>query len=47
KTPIRIAKEGTARPAASPARALGQKIANAFGTGSSTPSSKDADWTEF
>jgi len=46
--PIRVAKEGTARPAASPARALGQKIANAFGAGSSTPSSSpDADWTEF
>ncbi len=31
--PIRVAREGTARPAASPARALGQKIANAFGAG--------------
>ncbi|MDC9832115.1 methyl-accepting chemotaxis protein [Rhizobium binxianense] len=45
--PIRVAKEGTARPAASPARALGQKIANAFGAGPSTPSSQDPDWTEF
>ncbi|MBX5133418.1 methyl-accepting chemotaxis protein [Rhizobium lentis] len=45
---LRIAREGTARPAASPARALGQKIANAFGAGnSSTPSTQDADWTEF
>ncbi|MGZ2503264.1 putative phage infection (PIP) family protein YhgE [Rhizobium beringeri] len=45
--PIRVAKEGTARPAASPARALGQKIANAFGAGSSTSPSQDPDWTEF
>ncbi|MDU0360847.1 methyl-accepting chemotaxis protein [Rhizobium sp. 25PS6] len=45
--PIRVAREGTARPAASPARALGQKIANAFGAGSSKPSSQDPDWTEF
>ncbi|TBY86223.1 methyl-accepting chemotaxis protein [Rhizobium leguminosarum] len=45
--PIRVAREGTARPAASPARALGQKIANAFGAGSSTSPSQDPDWTEF
>ncbi|MEI1252970.1 methyl-accepting chemotaxis protein [Rhizobium aouanii] len=45
--PIRVAREGTARPAASPARALGQKIANAFGAGSSISSSQDPDWTEF
>ncbi|API53408.1 methyl-accepting chemotaxis protein [Rhizobium leguminosarum] len=45
--PVRVAREGTARPAASPARALGQKIANAFGAGSSTSSSQDPDWTEF
>ncbi|MBX5016571.1 methyl-accepting chemotaxis protein [Rhizobium lentis] len=45
--PIRIAREGTARPAASPARALSQTLANAFGAGSSTPSSQDGDWTEF
>ncbi|MBB3916351.1 methyl-accepting chemotaxis protein [Rhizobium fabae] len=46
KAPVRVA-ESTARPKASPARALGQKLANAFGAGGSTPSSKDADWTEF
>ncbi|MBX5220578.1 MULTISPECIES: methyl-accepting chemotaxis protein [unclassified Rhizobium] len=46
KTSIRIAGEGTARPAASPARALGQTLANAFGAGS-TPKSQDGDWTEF
>ncbi|OAV56601.1 chemotaxis protein [Rhizobium sp. WYCCWR10014] len=46
-TPVRVAREGTARPAASPARALGQKIANAFGAGSSTSPSQDPDWTEF
>ncbi|MCH4544195.1 methyl-accepting chemotaxis protein [Rhizobium changzhiense] len=45
--PVRVAREGTARPAASPARALGQKIANAFGAGSSTSPSQDPDWTEF
>ncbi|MGR9134209.1 methyl-accepting chemotaxis protein [Rhizobium leguminosarum] len=45
--PIRVAREGTARPAASPARALGQKIANAFGAGGSTSPSQDPDWTEF
>ncbi|MBY5559486.1 methyl-accepting chemotaxis protein [Rhizobium leguminosarum] len=45
--PVRVAREGTARPAASPARALGQKIANAFGAGSSISSSQDPDWTEF
>ncbi|MBA9031186.1 methyl-accepting chemotaxis protein [Rhizobium leguminosarum] len=45
--PIRVAREGTARPAASPARALGQKIANAFGAGGSTSPSPDPDWTEF
>ncbi|WP_392709897.1 methyl-accepting chemotaxis protein [Rhizobium ruizarguesonis] len=44
--PVRVAREGTARPAASPARALGQKIANAFGAGSTSPS-QDPDWTEF
>ncbi|MBY5840818.1 HAMP domain-containing protein [Rhizobium leguminosarum] len=45
--PVRVAREGTARPAASPARALGQKIANAFGAGSSASPSQDPDWTEF
>ncbi|WP_327209446.1 methyl-accepting chemotaxis protein [Rhizobium leguminosarum] len=45
--PIHVAREGTARPAASPARALGQKIANAFGAGGSTSPSQDPDWTEF
>ncbi|ULR43609.1 methyl-accepting chemotaxis protein [Rhizobium sp. K102] len=44
---IRVAREGTA-PTASPARALGQTLANAFGGGNSTPSkSQEADWTEF
>ncbi|MGO7158197.1 methyl-accepting chemotaxis protein, partial [Rhizobium johnstonii] len=47
RSPVRVAREGTARPAASPARALGQKIANAFGAGSSTSPSQDPDWTEF
>jgi methyl-accepting chemotaxis protein len=49
KAPIRVANEGTSRPAASPARALGQKLASAFGKSSSAPSSpvKEADWTEF
>ncbi|MBY5696765.1 methyl-accepting chemotaxis protein [Rhizobium leguminosarum] len=47
RAPVRVAREGIARPAASPARALGQKIANAFGAGSSTSPSQDPDWTEF
>ncbi|MEF0941943.1 methyl-accepting chemotaxis protein [Rhizobium sp. BR 362] len=44
------AGEGTrARPAPSPARALGQKLMSAFGGNGQTgaTSSKDADWTEF
>ncbi|PDT06010.1 methyl-accepting chemotaxis protein [Rhizobium sp. M1] len=44
---IRVAREGTARPTASPARTLGQTLANAFGGGNSTPKSQEADWTEF
>ncbi|MGO4351882.1 methyl-accepting chemotaxis protein [Rhizobium sp. RAF36] len=44
---IRVANEGTARPAASPARALGQKLASAFGKSSPAAESKEADWTEF
>ncbi|ARM86912.1 methyl-accepting chemotaxis protein [Rhizobium sp. CIAT894] len=47
KASIRVAREGTTRPAASPARALGQTLANAFGAGSSAPKSPDGDWTEF
>jgi methyl-accepting chemotaxis protein len=45
---VRVA-ESTARPKASPARALGQKIANAFGKNSAAApsSSQEADWTEF
>jgi methyl-accepting chemotaxis protein len=48
KAPVRIATAGVTRPTSSPARALGQKLASAFGAGS-TPSSArdDADWTEF
>ena len=44
---IRVANEGSARPAASPARALGQKLASAFGKSSPAAESKEADWTEF
>ncbi len=47
KPAIRIASEGSARPAASPARALGQKLAGAFGSGSTPSAGKEADWTEF
>jgi len=48
RAPVRVA-ESTARPKASPARALGQKLASAFGMNSNAaPSaSQDADWTEF
>ncbi|NLS02208.1 HAMP domain-containing protein [Rhizobium sp. P32RR-XVIII] len=47
KRAIRVASEGNARPTVSPARALGQKLAGAFGGGSTSPASKEADWTEF
>ncbi|TCL75510.1 methyl-accepting chemotaxis protein [Rhizobium sp. BK251] len=42
--PVRSVADGKARPAPSPARALGQKLANAFGGAAPT---KEADWTEF
>ncbi|QFY62298.1 HAMP domain-containing protein [Rhizobium grahamii] len=44
KAPVRVATPGVSRPSSSPARALGQKLASAFG---SAEPSKDADWTEF
>jgi methyl-accepting chemotaxis protein len=44
---IRVANSATARPKASPAHALGQKLASAFGVNSPAIESKDADWTEF
>ncbi|MET3853373.1 methyl-accepting chemotaxis protein [Rhizobium sp. OAE497] len=44
---IRVANSTTARPAASPARALGQKLMSAFGGGGTASESKEADWTEF
>jgi len=44
---IRVASAATARPKASPAHALGQKLASAFGVNSPAAESKDADWTEF
>ncbi|MGR9169699.1 methyl-accepting chemotaxis protein [Rhizobium sp. KDH_Rht_773_N] len=48
RAPVRIA-ESTARPKASPARALGQKLASAFGvSNNAAPSApQEADWTEF
>ncbi|MBW9051855.1 methyl-accepting chemotaxis protein [Rhizobium mesosinicum] len=48
RTPVRVA-ESTARPKASPARALGQKLASAFGASNAAApsSSQEADWTEF
>ncbi|WP_037155690.1 methyl-accepting chemotaxis protein [Rhizobium freirei] len=45
---IRAVDGAKARPAPSPARALGQKLMSAFGAVQTTaPTSKDADWTEF
>ncbi|OJT95712.1 MAG: methyl-accepting chemotaxis protein [Rhizobium sp. 63-7] len=44
--PVRAATE-TTRPAPSPARRLGQTLANAFGGGASTAAKQEADWTEF
>ncbi|MBB3562285.1 methyl-accepting chemotaxis protein [Rhizobium sp. BK512] len=48
RTPVRVA-ESTTRPKASPARALGQKLASAFGASNAAApsSSQEADWTEF
>ncbi len=46
KAPVRIATSGVTRPTSSPALALGQKLANAFG-GTSSADKKDDDWTEF
>jgi len=43
---IRAVDDAKVRPAASPARALGQKLLSAFGATQAT-TSKDADWTEF
>ncbi|NSY57818.1 methyl-accepting chemotaxis protein [Agrobacterium tumefaciens] len=37
----------TARPVASPARALGQSLARAFGGKAEASAAKDQDWTEF
>ncbi len=48
KAPVRVATPGVTRPSSSPARALGQKLASAFGAGSASSSPRDdADWTEF
>jgi methyl-accepting chemotaxis protein len=48
KAPVRVATSGVSRPASSPARALSQKLANAFSTESSASNGKkDDDWTEF
>lgn len=45
---IRVVDGPKMRSSPSPARALGQKLLNAFGPGQSTrPTDKDADWTEF
>jgi len=47
KPAIRAVSGNEARPAASPARALGQKLAGAFGGGASAAASDKAEWTEF
>ncbi|MDQ0560505.1 methyl-accepting chemotaxis protein [Rhizobium mesoamericanum] len=48
KAPVRIATPGVTRASNSPARALGQKLASAFGAGSAPAVTRDdADWTEF
>jgi methyl-accepting chemotaxis protein len=44
--PVRSASE-TSRPAPSPARALGRKIAGAFGGGKSAAAAQDPSWEEF
>ncbi|WP_117195268.1 methyl-accepting chemotaxis protein [Rhizobium terrae] len=45
KPPVRAVTGNDARPAASPARALGQKLAGAFG--GSGAAGENAEWTEF
>jgi methyl-accepting chemotaxis protein len=45
RRPVAQAAAASSRPAASPARALGQKLATAFA--SEPAASKNADWTEF
>lgn len=47
--PAPVAASTKSRPIASPARALGNKLASAFGGGSSVAATtaKEADWTEF
>jgi methyl-accepting chemotaxis protein len=47
--PAPVAASTKSRPIASPARALGNKLASAFGGGSSAAATtaKEADWTEF
>lgn len=47
KAPVRIATPGVSRPSSSPARALGQKLASAFGTTAPAAARDDADWTDF
>jgi methyl-accepting chemotaxis protein len=49
KAPVRVATPGVSRATTSPARALGQKLASAFGSGGSASSNanQEADWTEF
>ncbi|MDK4704659.1 HAMP domain-containing methyl-accepting chemotaxis protein [Rhizobium sp. CNPSo 4062] len=44
---IRAVDDAKVRPAASPARALGQKLLSAFGATQTATTNKDADWTEF
>jgi methyl-accepting chemotaxis protein len=44
---IRAVDNAKVRPAASPARALGQKLLSAFGATPAATTSKEADWTEF
>ncbi|KJX89266.1 putative chemoreceptor y4fA [Agrobacterium tumefaciens] len=46
KAPVKSAS-AAARPVASPARALGQSLARAFGGAAEAPAAKDQDWTEF
>ncbi|MGY5777759.1 methyl-accepting chemotaxis protein [Rhizobium sp. LEGMi135b] len=44
---IRAVDNAKVRPAASPARALGQKLLSAFGATPAATTSKESDWTEF
>jgi methyl-accepting chemotaxis protein/methyl-accepting chemotaxis protein-1 (serine sensor receptor) len=47
RRPVPASATDHARPAPSPARALGGKLAAAFGTSAAPPASTEGNWEEF